>query len=324
MIAAILKLIRFQNLIIIAATQYLIRFGILVPFLKINGFIPQIGPFHFFLLVLSTVLVAAGGYVINDYFDARTDRVNKPSVMVIDRTVPRRWAIFLHPVLSITGIGIGSYLSFYVSVPQLSFIFILASGLLWFYSTDYKKQFLIGNIIVSILTASVPLLVILFELPLLNREYGEIMLAAGSNFNYIFAWIATFSFFAFLTSLIREIVKDAEDYEGDIAYGMKTVPIVAGLKWTKTLLGFLVLFLIVCIIFLPVKYVIFSAGDIDLLSSIYFLLFLLVPSGFLGWRIIHAHMKSDYHMASMIIKFIMVAGLLYALIVRYMVLHQIS
>ena len=324
MFLAILKLIRYQNLLIIAVTQYLIRWCIITPFLQVNDFTPQLGGFHFFLLVFSTILIAAGGYVINDYFDVRPDRVNKPDTLVIDKSIPRRWAILIHSILSVSGIGIGAYLSFYISVPQLSLIFILASGLLWFYSTNYKKQFLIGNIIVSLLTGAVPMMVILFELPLLNREYGEIMLAAGANFNYIFAWISGFAFFAFLTNLIREIIKDSEDFEGDSAYGMKTVPIVAGSYYTKIILSGLMLFLVFSILFLSLKYIILSTDEPDFLTSIYFLLFLIIPCIVLQIKIIGASEKRDYYIASKIIKFIMIAGILYTLVVRYMVLNQIS
>ncbi len=324
MFLAILKLIRYQNLLIIAVTQYLIRWCIITPFLQVNDFTPQLGGFHFFLLVFSTILIAAGGYVINDYFDVRPDRVNKPDTLVIDKSIPRRWAILIHSILSVSGIGIGAYLSFYISVPQLSLIFILASGLLWFYSTNYKKQFLIGNIIVSLLTGAVPMMVILFELPLLNREYGEIMLAAGANFNYIFAWISGFAFFAFLTNLIREIIKDSEDFEGDSAYGMRTVPIVAGSYYTKIILSALMIFLVFSILFLSLKYIILSTDEPDFLTSIYFLLFLIIPCIVLQIKIIGASEKRDYYIASKIIKFIMIAGILYTLVVRYMVLNQIS
>lgn len=319
---AILKLVRFQNLLIIAVTQYLIRWCIISPFLQVNGFTPQLGELHFFFLVISTVLIAAGGYVINDYFDIRPDRVNKPDELVIDKSISRRWAILIHSILSLSGIGIGAYLSFYVSVPQLSLIFILASGLLWFYSTNYKKQFLIGNLIVSFLTAAVPMLVILFELPLLNREYGKIMLAAGANFNYIFAWTAAFAFFAFLTNLIREIIKDSEDFEGDHAYGMNTIPIVAGSTYTKIILGSLILFLISSIFFLSFNYIIFSSGKTDFLTFFYFLFLIHIPSLILLYVIVIAQGKREYHIASQIIKLIMISGILYTIIVRFMVLHQ--
>ncbi len=161
--------------------------------------------------------------------------INKPTRVVVGVEVGRRQAMILHAMLNIIGVGIGIYLSFYIKLPALSLVFMLATGLLWFYSTTYKRQFLVGNLSVSFLTGLVPMMVVLFEIPLLNRVYGEQMLLHNASFNYIFAWVAGFSFFAFLSTLIRELIKDAEDFEGDSAYGMRTVPIVLGPVWTKTI-----------------------------------------------------------------------------------------
>ena len=214
-----LKLIRFQNLLIIAATQCLMRLCIIKPFLQLNGFQVQLSGFHFFLLVLTTLLIAAGGYVINDYFDIRPDRINKPQKIIVDAIIPRRLAIVFHTLLNILGIGTGAYLSWHIGVPALSLIFILCSGALWFYSTTYKKQLLIGNLIISLMIGGVPLLVALYEIPLLNDAYGDLMLKYHANFNYMFFWIAGFAFFAFITNLIREIIKDAEDFKEIVRMG---------------------------------------------------------------------------------------------------------
>ena len=186
------------------------------------------------------MLIAAAGYIINDYFDTQADLINKPKRVLVGVSIQRREAMILHAIMNIMGIGIGVYLSFYIKLPTLSMVFLIATGLLWFYSTNYKRQFLIGNLAVSFLTALVPLMVILFEIPLLNREYGEVMLRNSASFGYLIAWVGAFSFFAFVTTLIREVIKDAEDFEGDRAYGMKTVPIVLGNTWTKVALVVLI------------------------------------------------------------------------------------
>ena len=190
--------------------------------------------------------------------------------------------------------ALGIYLSFYIKVPGLSLIFLFASGLLWFYSTNYKRQFLVGNLMVSLLTASVPLLVVLFEIPLLNRAYGEIMIRHQASFNYIFNWIAGFAFFAFLTTLIREIIKDSEDFEGDSAYGMATLPIIIGTKYTRIVLISLVTILIAALIWVLLKFIFFSGRGWDYLSGGYFLLLLIVPSIVLIFRILKAADKADY------------------------------
>ncbi len=315
----ILKLVRFPNLVIIAATQYSMRYLIMEPLLPSESFSLQFGQLQFFLLVLSTIFIAAAGYIINDYFDTRADLINKPSRVVVGLSVSRREAMTMHAILNIMGVGTGVYLAFYVGIPSLSIIFATATGLLWFYSTNYKRQFLIGNLSVAFLTGLVPLMVVLFEIPLLNREYGEQMLRNDASFNYIFAWVGGFSFFAFLTTLIREVIKDAEDFEGDSAYGMKTIPIVMGSHWTKVLIIILVAIMGFSLSYLLWKYILFSVEPMDFYSLVYFLLFLLIPLLLLAVQIAMAGSRDDYRKASTLIKLIMLTGILYSGVVFYLV-----
>jgi 4-hydroxybenzoate polyprenyltransferase len=289
------------------------------PLLPSDTFKLQFGNFQFALLVFSTMLIAAAGYIINDYFDTRTDLINKPSRVVVGMSISRREAMILHAILNIIGIGIGIYLAFYVGLRSLSLVFMLSTGLLWFYSTDYKKQFLLGNLIVAFLTALVPLMVVLFEIPLLNREYGEVMIRYDADFNYLFAWVSAFSFFAFVTTLIREIIKDAEDLEGDHAYGMKTVPIVLGAFWTRFAVVSLIVLTLAALTFLLLKYIFFSVDPADTISLAYFSLFLFLPLIILAILVIRARDKRGYHRASTLIKLIMLSGILYSGVVFYLV-----
>ncbi len=313
-----LRLIRYKNLIIVALTQYLMRFAILQPILKLNGFELQLGEFHFFLLVLATLLITAAGYVINDYFDTRTDMLNRPETVVIGRDISRRTAIIYHWALNFTGILTGFYLAFHVGVPLLGFSFIFVGGLLWFYSTTYNRQFLIGNLVIAFLTAMVPVMVVLFEVPMLNREYGGIMRFSG--FSYIFAWVGSFGYFAFLTTLIRELIKDVEDYEGDIAQGRRSVPIVIGIPYAKLIIGGLIIVTLISLAYLYKAYLMIGFyGETDYLSPLYFIIFLLLPFSFLFYKTIKARKRNEYRSANNLAKLIMLSGLLYSLLVRYIV-----
>jgi len=204
----------------------------------------------------------------------------------------------------------------------LSLVFLLATGLLWFYSTNYKRQFLVGNLSVSFLTGLVPLLAVLFEIPLLNRVYGQEMLLHSVNFNYIFAWVGGFSFFAFLTTLIRELIKDAEDFEGDAAYGMKTLPIVLGTMWTRIIVVILIFFTLFTLIYLLLKFILFSVEPADYFSLTYFVLLLLIPLVLLALRVLTAKNKRNYHTASTLIKLIMLTGIGYSGMVFYLVIFK--
>jgi len=316
---SILRLIRFPNLVIIAATQYAMRYLLMEPLLPSDTFTLQFGDTQFFFLVLSTIFIAAAGYIINDYFDTQADMINKPARVVVGVKVSRRVAMTLHAALNIIGVGIGIYLAFYIKLPSLSFVFLIATGLLWFYSTNYKRQFLVGNLSVAFLTGLVPLMVVLFEIPMLNREYGQVMLRNDASFNYIFAWVGGFSFFAFLTTLTREVIKDAEDFEGDMAYGMKTVPIVLGVVWTKVVVLLLIGLTVFMLIYLQVKYILFSVEPLDYLSLAYFLLFLILPLIGLSVQVLAAKTKRGYSRASNLIKIVMLTGILYSALVFYLV-----
>ena len=327
---AILQLIRFPNLLIIAATQYAMRYLVMRPLLPGEGFEMQFGEWNFFFLVLATVFIAAGGYIINDYFDTRTDLVNKPSRVVVGLRISRRKAIRWHAILSAAGICLGIYLGYEsclpsfmlverlnVKIPYVSLVFILITGLLWFYSTNYKKQFLVGNLLVALFTGMVPLLVVIFEMPELNRVYGADMQRIGFNMNYMAAWVGAFSFCAFLTTLIRELIKDAEDFEGDRAFGMRTMPIVLGSRWTKVVVISIILFTMLAIRYVLVRYILFSVHPADIWSMLYFIWLLLVPLAWLGVSVALCSSRKDYRRASSFIKLIMLSGILYSFMVFF-------
>jgi len=173
------------------------------------------------------------------------------------------------------------------------------------------------------MTGIVPLIVILFELPLLNKEYGLIMIRHQANFNYIFFWIAAFSFFAFLTTLLREIIKDAEDFEGDSAYGMNTLPIIIGRKNTKIVISLLILTSLGLLSLVFMRFLLFRGISLDYVTAAYFILFLIMPFVYLFYKILIARAKEDFHHASQVTKIIMLAGIMYSFLVRYFLMHQL-
>jgi 4-hydroxybenzoate polyprenyltransferase len=144
------------------------------------------------------------------------------------------------------------------------------------------------------------------------------MLRSSASFGYLVAWVGAFSFFAFVTTLIREIIKDAEDFEGDNAYGMKTIPIVLGTRWTKVSLLVLLIGTLGALVYLLLKYIVFSVDPLDYISLIYFTLFLALPLMALSLQVILARDKRAYRRASVIIKGIMLAGILYLVVVFYL------
>jgi len=310
-ILAFLKLIRFKNLIIIALTQYLIRYAIIEPMISLSSFELQLSHFNFFLMSLATVLIAAGGYIINDYFDTRIDRINRPDLVLIDRYIKRRVAMGAHIVSSFAGIIIGFYVAYQAGVYQLGFIYAISSGMLWFYSTNFKRQLFIGNLVISFLTALVPIIVPLFEIPLLNKKYVEILLETNTNFLYLLRFVGAYSIFAFISSLIREIVKDMEDVSGDLSFGRTTIPIAFGIEKSKAIIIALSLILIIGLAY--IQHLQIEANDY--IFFFYILLSIQLPMAYFIFKIIKAKEKVEFAFASRIIKFIMLAGVLSSILV---------
>ncbi|NOZ36437.1 MAG: UbiA family prenyltransferase [Chlorobi bacterium] len=324
MLVHFLKLIRIKNLIIIAATQYLMRYAVIFPILESRGYKSQFSDFNFFLLVLTTILLAAAGYAINDYFDTKTDLINRPKTVVVGKHINRRHVMTLHIIFNTVAIILGFYISYQIHLWKLLYIYIIITGLLWFYSTSYKKQFLIGNIIIAFLTAMVPLMTVLYEIPPLNKEYFDTLLELKDNFNDLFFWVTGFSAFAFITILNREIIKDVEDFEGDAAYGSRTMPVVAGIKTSKIVTVSLSIITIALLVFIYIKYLMYPCSaciTIDYLSAYYLSAFVALPSLIMIYLIIKAKDKKDWHRASTLSKIIMLLGVLYALIVWYNFTH---
>lgn len=311
-----LKLIRVKNLLIIAFTQYMVRWCIVFPLLKIksNYYQLQLSELQFFLLVLSTVMIAAAGYIINDYFDVRIDKVNKPERMLIDKGVKRRVAIGAHTVINILAVLIGLYVSYSIGAWKLAIMHFMCASGLWFYSTTFKRQFFLGNFIIALFTALVPLMVPVYELIPAYRAYTP--LEEGLSFQLIWNYTFALSFFAFITTLLREILKDIEDMEGDKEYGCKTMPIVIGVKATKNIAVLIALATMVALGYIQS---LFYKID-DKMSLVYFIIALQLPFLFLIFKIIKAQSKQQFRFAGNFSKFIMLMGICYLFVFLYQLL----
>lgn len=226
LIAAFLRMIRLPNLFFMALTQVLFQVCIFYPLYE--GTVPANDTRNFILLVFASLFIAAAGYIINDYFDINIDEVNKPERMVVDRVISRRWAIAWHFMLSFSGIILTA-----LALPLLQKWYLVAANiccvvLLWFYSTTFKRRLLIGNLVISVLTAWT-ILVIFFSKLSFHDALSESHPGQAKFFRFAFLYAG----FAFIISLVREALKDVEDREGDARYGCRTMPIVWGVNVTK-------------------------------------------------------------------------------------------
>jgi 4-hydroxybenzoate polyprenyltransferase len=315
-----LKLIRWHNLLIVALTMILMRYAIIgsllskisVVLLKGSGeVVPMVLQFpwyDFIILVIATVSITAGGYVINDYFDIKTDLINRGQV-IVGTKISRRKAIMWHSIFNIIGVSAGFYVSWRANYFWFGIFFLIVSGLLYFYSASYKRQFLIGNIVVALLTALVPMLVAVFEWAALYRHYSA-NVTDMPDLDLIFGWIGGFSIFAFLTSMTREIIKDIEDFEGDMTYGRNTLPVITGIPASKIIVALFSVLTIALLYFVWYRFL------HDKITIIYLTCAIVLPHLFVLFQLFRSGNKKELHSASNFMKIIMFAGILYSLVVK--------
>jgi 4-hydroxybenzoate polyprenyltransferase len=324
---ALLKLIRWQNLLIVVLTMCLMRYGILdsvlsrmmVPLYSTSGhlapMILQMPLIDFILLVLATVLLTAGGYVINDYFDIKTDLINRGKV-IVGTKIPRKQAMMWHNILNLLGVAIGFFVSWKSGYIWMGLLFLIVSGLLYFYSASYKRQFLVGNVIVALLTAMVPMLVVIYEAPFLFSYYALNAVKIPS-IAIIFFWVGGFAVFAFITTLTREIIKDIEDFEGDVAYGRNTIPVVIGILTTKIVT---ICLIVITIAMLCLSWFFFVT---DYVTLIYLSVLVVIPLIIVVYLVIKSTSRRQLHSASRLMKIIMLTGILYSVVVRLLVTYNL-
>lgn len=312
------RLIRWNNLALIAALMVALRYLLIQPTVELQEQQLIITHFQFALIVLSTLVIAAAGYIINDYFDLKIDAINKPDRLIVGRTIKRRVAMGAHAVLSALGVLMGGYVAYSIGYWQLVFIPIFWVFALWFYSTTFKKQLLVGNIMVAIMLALVPLTVGLFEIPLLNNALKQIKdIDPNYNYNFLAYWILAYAFFAFMLTLTREITKDAQDQPGDAAYEAQTVPIVWGPTVTKVIIISLYAITAAALVYLQQKFL--NQPVIDPYSP-YYINGLLVGTLILA-SILTARAKSpaDYKLPSLLNKIATFEGIVYLFLVYYLI-----
>jgi len=304
LLAAFLKLVRVPNLFFIVLTQFLFYYCILLPLLRSADAVAVIDPAQFILLSAGSVLIAAAGYIINDYFDVNIDQVNKPKKNVVDVIVSRRWAILWHFVLS----GIGVLLSLYVSWKTGLWYIVLANFacafLLFGYSISLKQKLLSGNILISVLTSWVILILCLSEFRLSTGDSVDSGWLVAQNKIMRLGFL--YAGFAFILTLIREAIKDMEDMEGDARYGAKTMPIAWGIPASKVYVAVWMIVLLALLIAIQVYIVRFHWWW----PILYCTILIILPLAYTFLKLFKAMTPEQFHYLSSITKTVMLTGIL--------------
>ena len=300
-----IKIIRPANLLIIILTQFFLRFFIIDTYFGLSGLGPAFSLAQFILLVLATILIAAGGYVINDYFDQKADAVNKPEKRIAGEKIHNNLLLRYYRVLTILGIMLGLSLAILVNYWLLGLVFPAVAAMLWSYSSRYQKTVLAGNVMIAMMSAMVILIEWLFEFFALKAE-PVLFVEVFKQLNSIHVIVFAFTLFAFFVTLIREIVKDIEDMEGDKQQGFKTLVIVSGVAKAKNVA--LAFHLITIALLAFCQYLLY----IQNLHYVFWYITIAVQLLFLFvlYYLVIARTKKDFHFLSNAYKIIMVAGIL--------------
>lgn len=299
----LIRLIRLPNLLLIAFAQCIVRFGLIAPF-EADITLSSLG---FSFIVLATVLIAAGGYIINDVYDINADKINRPNTRVVGVHIKEQQAKLLYFVLTFSGVGLGFVLSNMIGIPLYFLYFLVTALLLYIYARRLKRIGVIGNILVSLLVGLSIIIVGIFELfPAMtsSNEYDQM---------FVFYIIQQLAFFAFYMTLIRELVKDIQDIQGDHVARYKTLPILLGAARTAKTTAILVLVLLTL-----VAWYVFSYLHDYKLAAALILFGVVAPLGYVAMQLNEATTAKHYKNISLFLKVIMFIGVCIIPLISYM------
>ena len=289
-----LQLIRWKNLIMIAYIFILIKYFFLNP-LNIPSFLND---FQYILFTLSIILISAAGYVVNDIYDMGMDKINKPEKVVVGKAISKDQAFNIYTGLNMIGLAIGFYLSYLIDHINFAFVYVASSLLLYQYAVSLKKIFIVGNFVISLLAGVSIFIIVLYDLlPAITDDNGVLIYQA-------FKIISVFSIFAFVITLIREIVKDIEDLEGDRKFGVKSLAIEIGTDRTKKIASAISILPLISIFYYSLNYL-----TLQTYSLVYIFIFIELPLLYFAIKINLANKKSDFKRMSTLLKLIMFTGI---------------
>jgi 4-hydroxybenzoate polyprenyltransferase len=291
---AILTLIRFPNLVFIFLTQFLAYHFIIRPSISIYSTLPTLNLQCSTLLYFSTVLIAAAGYMINDYFDMGIDVVNKPQKITIEKNFSRRRIIIWHIILNILGLMIAGYIAYHFAKLRFVSVQILCIFLLLVYSTTFKRKLITGNLIIAVLTSLTLYTTALYE--------PKFHLYDFKNSYSLALWI--YILFSFCITFVREIVKDIEDVKGDLVQQCETIPLVFGINRAKKFV-YIIAFILILIIILASLFL--MNAHIILISTL--IICIALPILITMYLLSKSNTSKQFHQISTYIKIITLIGI---------------
>ncbi len=286
---SLFSIVRGYNILMITLAQYLASIYILAPHLPLRSVILDL---NLFFIVLSSSLVIAGGYIINNFYDSEKDLINKPRKSMLDRLVSQRTKLSAYFILNFLAVFFASYVSFRAVFFFAAYIFGI-----WFYSHKLKKVPFLGNFISATLAIAPFFAVFVYY----------------KNFETV---IFVHAMFLFLLILAREMIKDMENIAGDMAQNYKTIPVLYGSRFSKACITILIVLTLIPSLLL-INY--FDVGYMYLyfLGCIVLLAFFII-------QLWNSSIKMHYIWLHNILKLIIIAGVFSILLINIdLVLNRI-
>ena len=304
-----LKLIRYKNVLMLVFMQLIFRYG----FLKLQNIPLGLSNFNYCLLILSTVLIAAAGYVVNDIFDQDTDSYNKPKDLIVGRKITEATAYNIYAGLNIAGVLLGFYISYLIGHYNFSTLFVLIAALLYMYATSLKQIAVVGNLVVALLLGVSVLIIGVYDL-------FPVMMVGNRVAGSLFSVLLDYAIFAFMINFIREIVKDLEDIKGDDANGIRTLAVILGVKKTNYLVAALTLIPIAFLAQYIFKYLV---SNNLFVSVFYALAFIIAPLFYFIIKIVTAQEQKEFGQLSLLLKLVLLAGIVSIVVLNLNIQHYV-
>ncbi len=292
-----IKIVRPINIVIVFLTQFLLYYLCVFRFVDA----PALSYSLVILLSLCTCIITASGYIINDYYDADIDKINKPNLHFVGKTISKRTALSYYILLVSLGFILSCFIAWRTNNMPLLPIYPLAQVLLYYYARKGKLLGFVGNNIVALMTCFVSLIIIVAERKILfTTEHKTSLLL-----------IIAFGIFSYFINLCREVVKDIEDMDGDTIKNVRSIALVAGIDKAKAVIyfngGLLIVLIIAFIIWFP---------QISL-SKLFGIIFIVGPLGFVFYTLSESKEKKEFSTVSKYLKYLMFVGLIYLFLITF-------
>lgn len=287
---------RWPNLALMAFLLLSVRYFMMAPIFASYNLNLLLNQVDMALLVLSCLLVAAGGYLINDYYDQEADRENGRRVMAQPAAV-LRW----YGILSVAGIALGAWVGYRAGLLNLAIIHIITTFLLWKYAESWKGVPLLGNLIVSALLGLMLFVPLVYEYIAMSVLYRE---AAASARFLLYASLA-YAAFSYLTNLVRELAKTAQDVKGDEQAGYRTFAVTYGAAATRRLSVILMLVVLLGLLLIAYQQIVQQSW-----YNLGYLLFATVlPAAWALVQLIQSKESAHFAKASRTLKWLLLGGI---------------